>query len=58
MSDIVFQKTYDGESIIDVSEDIAYAIQVSTVPQDEYGFQLGEFKVTVEWVSPTEVEVK
>jgi hypothetical protein len=53
---ILLQKTYDGESIVDVSRDVDEAFdadftpQVKDIPQDEHGFQKGTFKVTVEWI--------
>ena len=52
---LVFKKEYDGESLYDLSRDIAEAIDVTynpiveEIPQDEYGIQLGTFKVTIEW---------
>lgn len=51
----VFEKEYDGESLYDLDRDIAEAIDerfnptVKNIPQDEHGFQLGTFKVTVTW---------
>lgn len=52
---IIFEKTYDGESLYDLSRDIAEAFEedsnplVKEVPLDEHGFHKGNFKVTVEW---------
>ena len=52
---IIFEKDYDGESLYDLSRDIAEAFDgdynpvVDEVPQDEYGFQTGTFTVTVTW---------
>ena len=52
---IVFKKEYDGESLYDLGRDIAEASDVTfnpiveVIPQDEYGIQLGTFKVTIEW---------
>lgn len=52
---IVFEKEYDGESLYDLGRDIAEAIDVTynpiveEIPQDEYGIQLGTFKVIIEW---------
>jgi hypothetical protein len=51
----VFEKDYDGESLYDLGRDIAESIDVTynpivkDIPQDEYGIQLGTFKVTIEW---------
>lgn len=52
---VIFEKEYDGESLYDLARDIAEAMQedynptVGEIPQDEHGFQLGTFKVTIEW---------
>ena len=54
---LFYKKEYDGESIIDLPEDMAnmfnpyYNKNADTIPQDEYGFHEGKFIVTVEWVS-------
>ena len=51
----VFNKIYDGESIVDLSRDIdecldsCYNAVVQQIPQDEHGFHRGAFRVTVEW---------
>lgn len=55
----VFRKTYDGQSIIDASQDIGecfmeeYNEIVKQVPTNEHGFHEGEFIITVTW-KPTE----
>ncbi len=55
---MIFDNTYDGESIVDLSRDIHEAFDsdfnmlVAEVPVDEYGFMKGEFKVTVTWIPP------
>lgn len=46
---IIFDQIYDAESIVDVEQDVYNAIFYSGIPIDEHGFQLGEFKVTIEW---------
>lgn len=47
---IIFDKKYDGESLYDLGRDINEAIEESyELPQDEHGFILGKFKVTIEW---------
>jgi len=46
---IIFEKKYDGESIIDLPEDVHYAIEDSGVAQDQYGLHPGTFTVTIEW---------
>lgn len=51
----VFTKTYDGESIYDAGRDFSEAFDesfnpvVATIPQDEYGLQLGTFTVSIKW---------
>lgn len=52
-----FEKEYDGESIYDVQRDVIESFDakfnpiVKDIPQDEYGFQLGTFRVTIEWTA-------
>jgi len=51
----IFQKSYDGESIVDLGRDIFEALDprfnepAAVIPSDEHGFSLGTFKVTIEW---------
>ena len=51
----LFQKIYDGESIVDIGRDVFEAFDSSfnataaLIPKDEYGFQQVTFKVTIEW---------
>ena len=51
----IFNKTYDGESIVDMYRDVAESIDsrynnlVDQIPQDKHGFQLGDFEVTITW---------
>ncbi|WNV47271.1 hypothetical protein ENKO_162 [Klebsiella phage fENko-Kae01] len=58
----IFQKEYDGESIHDVQRDVMEAFNakfnpvVSEIPQDENGFQEGQFMVTVKWSPYAEEE--
>jgi hypothetical protein len=53
----IFEKDYDGESLYDVQRDIIECFDqrfnpsVKDIPQDEYGFQIGTFKITVEWIN-------
>ena len=49
MSEFIFCKEYDGESIVDLDRDIFEALNESNVPQDKYGFPEGTFTVTIEW---------
>ena len=52
---IIFEKEYDGESIVDLDRDVYECLQedynqiMTKIPQDEFGFQKGTFKVTIEW---------
>ena len=52
----LFKKDYDGESLYDLSRDIAEAIDetynpvAASIPKDEHGFQQGIFHVTIEWI--------
>lgn len=58
----MFEKTYDGESIVDAFRDFSEAFDerfnptVSEIPQDEHGFQLGKFTVTIKWENENEYE--
>ena len=57
----LFKKVYDGESLIDLPEDVGMMLDcdwnamAKLVPQDEYGLHKGSFVVTVMWF-PDEVE--
>lgn len=48
----IFEKNYDGESIIDIDRDIHEAFEEpynKLIPTDDYGIHIGNFKVTIEW---------
>jgi hypothetical protein len=51
----LLEKTYDGESMIDVSRDVREAFmadftpEAGSIPSDTFGFYKGTFKVTVTW---------
>lgn len=51
----IFEKEYDGESLYDVQIDVIESFDgrfnplAKNIPQDEHGFQIGKFKVTIEW---------
>jgi hypothetical protein len=53
---ILFQKTYDGDSIYDVPGDvievfdIKFTPELGDIPVDEYGIQQGTFVVKIEWL--------
>lgn len=57
---IILEKTYYGESIVDLERDVSEMFNeefdptVATIPKDEHGFHKGEFKVTVEWIPDAE----
>jgi hypothetical protein len=52
---MIFQKHYDGESIVDVSRDVWEAFDadfnevMGTIPLTEWGMHQGRFRVTIEW---------
>jgi hypothetical protein len=47
---MVFNKEYDGESIVDLGRDISEMFEdAPVIPQDEYGIHKGTFTVTVKW---------
>lgn len=46
----LFEKEYDGESIIDIEQDLFDKFNEDLgIPQDECGFDEGIFKVVVTW---------
>jgi hypothetical protein len=47
---IIFDKEYSDESLIDLAEDIEYAVDLAEIPKDEYNFRQGTFRVTIEWI--------
>ena len=59
---IFYKKEYDGESIIDLPEDMGNMFDpywnkyATDIPQDEYGLHQGKFVVTVEWVDTEDNE--
>lgn len=58
----IFEKSYDYESLYDLPEEIADALDetqnkiVKKLPKDEYNYILGTFKVTLEWLPPEQEE--
>lgn len=52
---LVLNKKYDGESIIDVQEDVWSAISKVDVPVDEQGIAKGTYIVRVEHVTDEEL---
>lgn len=53
---IILNKEYTDESMIDVGEDIYYAVEKANLPKDEYELIKGTFKVTIEWYNSEEEE--
>lgn len=55
MSKIIFQQSYDGESLYDLERDMSEAVDpkynplVKYIPTDE-GIPQGIFRVIIEWV--------
>ena len=50
ISKILLKKTYCGESIIDIEEDVYSSIEYDKdIPVDEYGFSQGEYEITLTW---------
>lgn len=53
---VIFQKTYDGESLVDLSRDTWECLDAKfnpiagEIPVDKWGLHTGTFKVTIEWV--------
>ena len=53
----LLSKTYSAEELCDVARDVDEAFderftpRAKGIPKDEHGFELGTFKVTIEWVS-------
>lgn len=50
----VFRKEYTDESLVNLAEDIAYMYMhhkddYKKIPEDEDGFKLGTFTVTIVW---------
>ncbi len=54
---VLFKKVYDGESLIDLPEDVGNMLdndwnpKAKKIPQDQYGLHTGSFVVTVLWRS-------
>lgn len=44
---VVFDKIYDGESIIDMDQDIFEAVSEENLPVDEHGFIKGDLHVVI-----------
>lgn len=53
MNKILIDKIYSAESIVDVEEDIDFALKsrMCGLPVDEHGFHKGDFKLTLEFIS-------
>jgi hypothetical protein len=57
----LFEKVYDGESIVDFGRDMEEVLQecynplIAEIPVDDHGFSKGSFTVTIEWMPESEV---
>ena len=51
---LLFEKTYYGESLVDIEQDVWDACADDRVPIDKHGFAQGAFKVTITWVPENE----
>ena len=49
----LFERTYDGESLIDHEEHLYDLFDLVTIPKDKWGFYRGKFKIIVEWEDET-----
>lgn len=53
---IIFDETYCSEELSDLGRDVHEAFYpefnqiIGAIPQDEYGFYKGTFKVTIQWI--------
>lgn len=60
----IFEKDYDGESLYDLGRDVNESLEprfnpvVDSIPTDDLGFQIGTFKVNIEWVDDETPDVK
>lgn len=56
MKRTLLDKTYSAEELCDVGRDVHEAFderftpEAKDIPKDAQGFELGTFKVTIEWV--------
>jgi len=48
---IILEKTYTAEEIVEVDDDIHWSLNESNIPVDKDGFHEGTFEVVVTWVS-------
>ena len=48
---IIFDRHYSEESLIDLDEDIRWALEkdFAEIPKDGHGFSEGTFRVTIQW---------
>ena len=55
-SQIILEKTYTAEEIVDVDDDIHWALNESDIPLDDTGFHEGNFEVVITWTPDKEIE--
>ena len=59
---VLFENVYHGENLCDLDRDVFEAIdpdfnsKMKEIPQDEHGFNLGRFRVTIVWENDNEAE--
>ena len=49
----LFERTYNGESLIDLEGHPYDLFELVTIPKDKWGFLKGTFKIIVEWEDET-----
>lgn len=50
MSQVILNKEYYCETLLDIESDIYNILSISNIPKDDAGFYKGKFIVTVEWI--------
>ena len=51
MKVVILKKDYSGEGIIDIEEDISWAMENTdpAIPKDDYNIHKGTFKLLLSW---------
>lgn len=50
LENIILEKEYDAETIVDLDEDFHWALNESNLPKCEDGITTGHFEVKINWV--------